>query len=522
MAVSPLIALGVRPGDYDFSDTRLRNQQRRAMELEEQAILRKQQEEAQLIADLKKYGNDITPQTIAEVMRVNPKSAAAMQSIMMEREKQGLERQKTAMQLEQDRLKIADTKRLQALKDVESLSKIFSGVTDEQSYRRGVQFARTQGINPQLLAELEANPYDPQAIKQFSEQFMTNAERIKAEKDALEAKLARERAPLETQKLQQEVSEKTRGADGLTPGERASQGAPTAQQKEFGPFYEQWLKDTGKPRNAKSELEARREYFASSRAPVPGVDVPLSPEVEAQKTRMTRAGAEARAAATGGGPALAGDGLEMAARTYLQTGSLPARSAAMNAAIINRAAEIQRDANPMANKSFYNANSQALNALTKTANAVEAFEQTALANLDTFLQTAQAVIDTGAPILNKPLRSVSGIAGGSEAQAAFRTARTIALTEIAKVLTSPGSNAAITEGARKEVEGLIGPDATLGQIKRAAEILKRDMEARKQSTREQLFRLGEKIRKGESPGDMGGKKPTKKFNTATGRLEDVK
>ena len=186
------------------------------------------------------------------------------------------------------------------------------------------------------------------------------------------------------------------------------------------------------------------------------------------------------------------EALDQAAQTYLQTGQLPpgARGGAaglrQNHAVMNRAAELDPNNNIMASKGILAANADSLKAIQKNFDNVSAFENTAGKNLDTFLNTAKNVVDTGSPFLNTPVRMVTSQMVGSENMAAFNAARTTALTEIAKVLNSSNASGVLSDSARGEVEQLIGPNANLAQIYSAANILKQDMANRHQSYQEQI------------------------------------
>ena len=63
----------------------------------------------------------------------------------------------------------------------------------------------------------------------------------------------------------------------------------TAGEKDFQAFYKSWLEANNLEKNAKNELAAREAFREQKRTPVPGVDVPLPADVEAQKTRMAAA-----------------------------------------------------------------------------------------------------------------------------------------------------------------------------------------------------------------------------------------
>lgn len=195
--------------------------------------------------------------------------------------------------------------------------------------------------------------------------------------------------------------------------------------------------------------------------------------------------------ANAAGGAMSGDATDQAAEYYHLTGKLPpggrgAAGIAQNRKIMNRAAELFAGSSMGEDTATYSANKKSLDGLQKQSDAVSAFENTAGKNLDIFLDQAKNVIDSGSPLINKPIRSLAAQLAGSKDQTAFNTARTTALTEIAKVLNSPTGSGVLSDSARHEVEGLIGKDATLKQIYSAASILKQDMANRHQSYSEQI------------------------------------
>jgi hypothetical protein len=197
--------------------------------------------------------------------------------------------------------------------------------------------------------------------------------------------------------------------------------------------------------------------------------------------------------------------LDNAAEKYWSQGVLPAGGRgpavmAQNQKIMNRAAELHSGESIVEGSAAYKANLDSLKKLQTNFDQVTAFENTAGKNLDVFLKTAKNVVDSGVPLINQPLRTVTGKVGGTD-QIAFDTARTTALTEIAKVLNSSNASGVLSDSARHEVEGLIGKDATLAQIYSAANILKQDMANRHESYAAQIK-------------DIQGRMPNK--NTSSG------
>lgn len=201
-----------------------------------------------------------------------------------------------------------------------------------------------------------------------------------------------------------------------------------------------------------------------------------------------KAGLSAQANASAQAGLLTDSAKQMAAQNYAQTGQLPPgmRSPTMAAQVLNTAATGPNGVpNVAANKMNYKADSGSLASLQKNFDQVTAFENTAGKNLDVFLGQAQKVIDSGNPLINRPLRSITGNMGGTD-QAAFDAARTTALTEISKVLNSSNASGVLSDSARHEVADLIKPNATLQQIVSAANILKTDMANRHESYQNQI------------------------------------
>jgi len=198
------------------------------------------------------------------------------------------------------------------------------------------------------------------------------------------------------------------------------------------------------------------------------------------------------------------EAFDQQAEKYWTTGQLPPlgrgiSGIALNREIMNRAASLHPEGSLAGNEAAFKANTDSLKKLQTNFDQVSAFENTAGKNLDVFLNTAKKVVDSGSPWINTPLRSVAGQGLGSDDQAAFNAARTTAVTEIAKVLNSANASGVLSDSARHEVSGLIGPNATLKQIYSAANILKQDMANRHQSYQDQIADI---------QGRISGKQPT--------------
>lgn len=184
------------------------------------------------------------------------------------------------------------------------------------------------------------------------------------------------------------------------------------------------------------------------------------------------------------------EAFDQAAEKYYQTGNMPqmgrnAQGMALQRAVMNRTAELHPGASLAEGSAEYAANKESLKKLQSNFDAVSAFENTALKNIQLFRDQAKKVIDTGIPLLNAPLRGAAKMLG-SQDQAGFETALQVANNEIAKVTSSPGLTGVLSDSARKEVEAYNPKDATVGQAMHVADILTQDMANRHQSYQQQI------------------------------------
>ncbi len=217
-----------------------------------------------------------------------------------------------------------------------------------------------------------------------------------------------------------------------------------------------------------------------------------SAEVYGQKLKMKQENEDAEIAKI-----YTPQGLDQAALIYGKGGGMPAgtRNPKVSAMIANRFAEMTNGTGRPAdwdnipdvagNKQLMQANDVSRKNLQKQADVIGAFENTAKANLNTFLGTAQNLVDLKSPLLNKPVREIDQAMGGADFPV-FNAARTMALTEIAKVLSSASGNGVLSDSQRKEINELIPANANLKQITQAAKILVKDMDARKASNTKEL------------------------------------
>ena len=106
-----------------------------------------------------------------------------------------------------------------------------------------------------------------------------------------------ERRQKEAEAKRQETAQAETGRHNIAM--ETKQAEPTGDLREFKEvFYPGYLEETGKPKSAKTEMEAWKEFQKSKSATaavIPGRDVPYPPEVEAQRKRLNPPGGAAQA-----------------------------------------------------------------------------------------------------------------------------------------------------------------------------------------------------------------------------------
>ncbi len=198
--------------------------------------------------------------------------------------------------------------------------------------------------------------------------------------------------------------------------------------------------------------------------------------------------------------------LDQQAENYFKTGTLPAgfsRSPGTLASIIKRAAELHPDADLAANKATFQADTSALKQVQKQFDVMNAFEGTALKNLDLYAQTAAKIPDLGAKFANIPLRLITGSMIGTDNMAALNAARQTASSEVAKVLGSATGSGVLSDSQKKEAQDVVDGNLPYSATMAVVNTLKKDMANRHQSYQDDIDaikgRLGAKPQTGAQP-----------------------
>jgi hypothetical protein len=194
------------------------------------------------------------------------------------------------------------------------------------------------------------------------------------------------------------------------------------------------------------------------------------------------------------------DALNFAADNYRKTGQLPAgfnRSPQTSAAIIARAAEQDKQGGGegiAANKANLDAYRKSLDKLQTNYQQTQAFENTALANMNRLQQTLKDIPDLGVRFANVPARQITAKMIGTDGMARFKTDLQTVQTEAAKVLNSSTGTGNLTDSARHELQDIIDGNAPISAILASMGELRVDMNNRTQSYQAQIGDVQNRIK----------------------------
>lgn len=187
--------------------------------------------------------------------------------------------------------------------------------------------------------------------------------------------------------------------------------------------------------------------------------------------------------------------IELAANTYIQTGSLPPLGMGKSGVnvrgkILNRAAELAESMGGVegqaARNALYKANAAELVKLQTQRGPVMAFEKTARENIKIAKDLSNKVDRTGVPVFNRWSLAGRKAVQGDPDVAAFDAAVRVSINEVAKVTSGSTGGAVTSDSARREIESMLNTAMTKPQFDAVVNVLERDMDSRIKGFDEQI------------------------------------
>lgn len=218
---------------------------------------------------------------------------------------------------------------------------------------------------------------------------------------------------------------------------------------------------------------------------------------------------------------LTGPALDMAAKMYAKTGTLPSMGmgkagAAIRERVLNRAAQYDPSTDAFSvdapvpdiagAKAGFQADQGSLVSLQKNLDAVSAFMKTADKNAELLKDVMEKIPNTGIPLLNMPVRLISKNVFGNENMAALDSIRQAVQNEYARIISQPNLAGALSDSARKEMEVVLDGNSTPHQILAALNQLHAEGQNRVKTYEEQRADIKKRI-KGGPKEPAGGATP---------------
>lgn len=188
--------------------------------------------------------------------------------------------------------------------------------------------------------------------------------------------------------------------------------------------------------------------------------------------------------------------LDQNATLYAMTGNMPRMSygAAGNdsrLAIANRASELYPKANIAANQTEYKANSKSYVNAVNSYDTLRTYEDMAEKNMDLTIQQMQHLVDSGNPLINKPLRELYK-AAGDPIVSGFNAAQQVASNEVARLTSNPNS-AVLTDTARKDISSLNPDTVTAKQALHTLNVFRQDINNRRTSQEARIAAISDRL-----------------------------
>ena len=189
---------------------------------------------------------------------------------------------------------------------------------------------------------------------------------------------------------------------------------------------------------------------------------------------------------------LTGPALDLAAKQYLATGTMPSfgmQGQKQKEAVMNRAAQMQQSEGLTPDDVVFNQNElktgrQALGQIQKSQGMIMQYEETAYKNADLALKAADQTDRTGVPVFNRWKMAGMSAVGGSPEVARFNAANQTFVNEYAKVMSGGYGASATSDSARQEALSMLNTAQTPEQYRAVVDQLKKEMNNRMQAMKD--------------------------------------
>jgi len=136
---------------------------------------------------------------------------------------------------------------------------------------------------------------------------------------------------------------------------------------------------------------------------------------------------------------------------------------------------------------------KALDKLVPQFDALEAFENSVLAQGKVLVQLAKKVDTTGIPVAERWIRAGRQSVAGDTDVADFNTQLRLFKTEAARAITNPNLTGILSDSARHEMDEFLPSGATGKQVERVVSRIEADAKLRKKSYQEQIDTIKERL-----------------------------
>ena len=151
--------------------------------------------------------------------------------------------------------------------------------------------------------------------------------------------------------------------------------------------------------------------------------------------------------------------------------------------------------------------SNALTQITRTQAAIEAYEDTALANFKVLVQLGDKVDKTGIPAIERWIRAGRREIAGDVDVNNFNAQLSLVKPEIAKIMTNPNLSGVLTDSARHEVGEFISKDITSKMLHGLGPLLEGDFKRRSDALEKERTKIIAKLHGENTDEDKGGATP---------------